>query len=136
MVAKKRRALGVALGGSPMCSIKRSAQIALFLCKSSCSVIVHLHLNRSPRVPPLLHPGQPDLAGSGGLPFLIVAEHGGKAVVHVEGGVIVHLRVDEAAVQLGAHLVRLLRQLLQIAADPVAVIVDGDTGRGPGSPPR
>ena len=94
----------------------------------ACSVTVHLHLNRTARFLSLPPPGKGARPGERLLRGRLCAEESlerlCEAVVHVERRVVLHRRGDEAEVQLRGDLVGAAVELLQLAPDDVAVVVD------------
>ncbi len=91
-----------------------------------CSLIVHLHLNRSPRFLILPHPKQPVLLQRSRLFLLLCvgAEYFCEAVVDIEGRDILDLRIHKAAIQLGRDGIRFLVHVSEIFADDIAVEID------------
>lgn len=90
-----------------------------------CSVTVHLHLNRYRCALVLPYPKQPgESRGSGPDSLKVLLERRREGIVDVERRLILDDSGDHAEVDLGGDLIRIGVELLQFAANHVAIEVD------------
>ena len=91
-----------------------------------CSFIVHLHLNRSPRLHILPHPKQSVWGWRSRLflPRHVCAEHICKAVIDIERRLEINLRIHKTAVQLCGDGISLLVNVGKVFPNGIAVEVD------------